>query len=129
MKKEQVYRLIEPFVDAGIDLDIVQLSPFAIYNYISSEVAKIEDEDYDPNNPPESLVVLSMGTGNDRLGGHHGVRVWQRSVPLGGNHFHQAAHQGAELTFAKAEHLKRNARDAEDPRRCSRRCGPCSPTW
>jgi hypothetical protein len=39
-----------------------------------------------------------------------GVKViWQRPIPLGGNHFTRALTKDMKLTFAKAEHLKRNA--------------------
>src|SRR5437868_5804378 len=35
--------------------------------------------------------------------------IWQRPIPLGGNHFTRALTKDLKLTFAKAEHLKRNA--------------------
>ena len=46
----------------------------------------------------------------------NGFRVWQRSIPLGGSHFTKQLTKELKLTFAKAEHLKRNARQAEDPK-------------
>ena len=46
----------------------------------------------------------------------NGYRVWQRSMTLGGNHFTKALTKEMKLTFAKAEHLKRNAMKAEDPK-------------
>ncbi len=46
----------------------------------------------------------------------NGYRVWQRSMPLGGNHFTKALTKELKLTFAKAEHLKRNATTAQDPK-------------
>ena len=33
MKRDQVYRALKPFEDAGIEVDIMQLTPLAIYNY------------------------------------------------------------------------------------------------
>ena len=80
----------------------------------SADVAPAAE--YDPENPPPSLVVLSMGTDTTDLVITNGFRVWQRSVPLGGNHFTKQLTKELKLTFAKAEHLKRNARQAEDPR-------------
>jgi type IV pilus assembly protein PilM len=44
----------------------------------------------------------------------NGFRVWQRNIPLGGNHFTKQLTKELKLTFAKAEHLKRNVREAED---------------
>jgi type IV pilus assembly protein PilM len=44
------------------------------------------------------------------------VRIWQRNVPIGGNHFTRALTKELKLTFSKAEHLKKNATKAPDPR-------------
>ena len=33
MKRDQVFRALKPFGDAGIEVDIIQLTPLAIYNY------------------------------------------------------------------------------------------------
>ena len=46
--------------------------------------------DYDPDNPPPSVVLLSLGTDSTDLVVTNGFRVWQRSVPIGGNHFTKA---------------------------------------
>ncbi|MEE9603736.1 MAG: pilus assembly protein PilM, partial [Thermoguttaceae bacterium] len=116
MKREAVFRAIEPFRDAGIAVDFVQLSPLCLYNYIV--VDKMPDlppaDEYDPENPPPSIVILSLGTDATDLVVTNGFRVWQRSVPIGGNHFTTALTKSLKLTFAKAEHLKRNAASAQD---------------
>jgi type IV pilus assembly protein PilM len=118
MKREQVYRAMEPFRNAGVELDIIQLAPLSIYNFVSYDILGDgkSAEDYDPDNPPPSVVVLSMGTDTTDLVITNGFRVWQRSIPLGGNHFTKQLTKELKLTFAKAEHLKRNARQAEDPK-------------
>jgi type IV pilus assembly protein PilM len=46
----------------------------------------------------------------------NGYRVWQRSIPLGGSHFTKALSKELKLTYPKAEHLKRNASQAENPK-------------
>ena len=116
MKRDQVFRSIAPFVDSDVELDVVQLTPICIYNAIAYEL--LDDlpaaEDYDPEAPPESLVVLSMGTDTTDMVVTNGFRVWQRSIPLGGNHFTRQLTKELKLTFAKAEHLKRNAMQAEN---------------
>ena len=61
-------------------------------------------------------MVLSLGTDTTDLVVTNGYRVWQRNIPLGGNHFTQALTKELKLTFAKAEHLKRNATQADDPK-------------
>ncbi len=118
MKRDQVERALKPFEDASIEVDIVQLTPLTIYNYTVFD--QMQDlppaEQYDPDNPPESVVVLSLGTDTTDLVITNGYRVWQRSVPLGGSHFTKALTKELRLTFAKAEHLKKNAAQAEDPK-------------
>ena len=117
MKREQVYRALKPFDEAEVELDIVQLAPLGIYNFVSYDLLSDIDPDlFDPDDPPESMVVLSMGTDSTDLVITNGFRVWQRSIPLGGNHFTKQLSKELKLTFAKAEHLKRNARQAQDPK-------------
>jgi type IV pilus assembly protein PilM len=118
MKREQVFRTIQPFDDAGMELDVIQLAPLCIYNAVAYDVLTDlpSPDEFDPDKPPESLVVLSVGTDTTDLVVTNGYRVWQRSVPLGGNHFTKQVSKELKLTFAKAEHLKRNSRQADDPR-------------
>lgn len=118
MKRDQVHRALRPFNTADIQLDIVQLAPMSIYNFVAHDILTDgPDEDlYDPDDPPESIVVLAMGTDATDLVVTNGFRMWQRSIPLGGNHFTKQLTKELKLTFAKAEHLKRNARQAEDPK-------------
>jgi type IV pilus assembly protein PilM len=118
MKRDQVERALKPFEDAGIEVDIVQLTPLTIYNYtVFDQMQDLPPADqYDPENPPESVVMLSLGTDSTDLVITNGYRVWQRSVPLGGSHFTKVLTKELRLTFAKAEHLKKNASQAEDPK-------------
>jgi type IV pilus assembly protein PilM len=117
MKREQVFRALESYRAAGIEVEVVQLTPLALYNYIAFDrFQQTLREDFDPEDPPESTIVLSMGTDASDLVITNGHRVWQRSIPLGGNHFTRALTKELKLTFAKAEHLKRNAATAEDPK-------------
>ncbi len=118
MKRDAVFRALEPFDTAEVEIDIVQLSPEAIYNFVAHDVItdSIPADQYDSENPPASYAVLSMGTDTTDLVVTNGFRLWQRSIPIGGNHFTKQLSKELKLTFAKAEHLKRNARQAEDPK-------------
>jgi len=118
MKREAVAKQMAPYNTANIEIDAIQLAPIAIYNYIAHDVAKplAEGEDYSSDNPPHSMVVLSIGTDTTDLVVTNGYRVWQRNIPLGGNHFTRQLSKDLKLTFAKAEHLKRNPKQAEDPK-------------
>ena len=73
-------------------------------------------DQYDPEDPPESVVIISLGTDATDLVISNGYRVWQRPIPQGGSHFTKAITKELKLTFAKAEHLKRNATAAADPK-------------
>ncbi|WP_425614992.1 pilus assembly protein PilM [Anatilimnocola sp. NA78] len=118
MKREQVAKALKPFQEAEIEVDIIQLAPIAIYNWFAHDMAPAAKSDapYDSENPPPSSVVLSIGTETTDLVVTNGYRLWQRNIPLGGNHFTKQLSKDLKLTFAKAEHLKRNPRQAEDPK-------------
>ena len=118
MKREQVAKALVPYNTALIEVDIIQLAPIAIYNYVSYDVTTElpEETEYDSENPPPSIVVLSIGTDTTDLVITNGYRVWQRNIPLGGNHFTKQLSKELKLTFAKAEHLKRNPKQADDPK-------------
>ena len=119
MKREQVFRALRPFTDAGIEVDIIQLTPLALYNFVVFDQLQDLPErrvHSIPKDPPPSTIVVSLGTDTTDLVVTNGYRVWQRNIPLGGNHFTKALTKELKLTFAKAEHLKRNALKAEDPK-------------
>ena len=118
MKREMAYRQMAPFVSADIEVDEVQLAPLALYNMIAYDRMheRIETEVFEADNPPASSVLLSIGTDSSDLIVTNGFRIWQRSMPIGGNHFTRQLTKDLKLTFAKAEHLKRNAREAVDPK-------------
>ncbi len=116
MKRDAVFRALQPFLAADLEISVVQLAPLAIFNVVCNDVLGEIPEEFDPDNPPESWIVLSMGTETTDLVITNGHRVWQRNIPLGGNHFTKQLTKELKLTYAKAEHLKRNARQAEDPK-------------
>ncbi len=118
MKRDAVFRALDPFLKLDIEVDVVQLTPLVLYNFLLfDQMDELPSADeYDPEDPPESIVIVSMGTDATDLVITNGYRVWQRSVPIGGNHFTKALTRELKLTFAKAEHLKRNATAAADPK-------------
>lgn len=118
MKREAVYRALRPFDDAGVEIDLVQLSPLSIFNVVChDQIEELPDpDDFDPENPPESIVVMSMGTDTTDLIVTNGMKLWLRNIPIGGNHFTKQLSRELKLTQAKAEHLKRNAKVSENPK-------------
>ncbi|SMP54357.1 type IV pilus assembly protein PilM [Neorhodopirellula lusitana] len=118
MKRDQAYRQMAPFQEADLQVDAIQLAPIALYNAVAYDRMheRIDTEEFDVDNPPTSTVILSIGTDSSDLIITNGFRIWQRSMPIGGNHFTRQLTKDLKLTFAKAEHLKRNAREAVDPK-------------
>jgi type IV pilus assembly protein PilM len=115
MKKEQVAKALAPLQAADIEVDILQLSPMALANMVIFDQLP-DPATIDPDSPPQSVVLVSMGVDSTDLVITNGLRIWQRSMPIGGSNFTKALVQGMKLTFAKAEQLKRNAVRAEDPK-------------
>ncbi|QDT72155.1 pilus assembly protein PilM [Lacipirellula limnantheis] len=117
MKRDQVARALAPLEAAGIEVDLIQLAPLSVYNYVCFDrFEEMKSQPYDPAKPPSSTVVISLGTDTTDLVVTNGFRVWQRNIPIGGNHFTRALSKELKLTFVKAEHLKRNATQADDPK-------------
>jgi type IV pilus assembly protein PilM len=117
MKRDQVARSLRPLEAAGIEIDFIQLMPLTIYNFVCFDrLGDFKSQPYEPKKPPLSTVVISLGTDTTDLVVTNGFRVWQRNIPIGGNHFTRALSKELKLTFVKAEHLKRNATEADDPK-------------
>lgn len=117
MKRDQVARSLDPMLKAGIEIDHIQLAPLALYNYVCFDrLGDLSETPFDPADPPASTVLLSLGVDTTDLVITNGFRVWQRSIQIGGSHFTKALTKELKITFAKAEHLKKNAAKAEDPK-------------
>lgn len=118
MKREAVFRILKPYRDERIDINFVQLAPMSLYNMITYEkfANRLSEETYDPDSPHPSTVILSIGTDTSDLIVTNGFRVWQRSISIAGNQFTRQLTKELKLTFAKAEHLKKNALQADDPK-------------
>jgi type IV pilus assembly protein PilM len=123
MKKDMVNRALQQFKEVDIEVHIVQMAPLALINYLA-----YDSLGKDPKKPGEDgegeeagqecAVALDIGTDNSNLVITDGEKIiWQRAIPLGGNHFTRALTKDMKLTFAKAEHLKRNAVKSPDLRK------------
>src|SRR5262245_25168858 len=116
MKRDQVQQHLAPFVNRKVEVDLIQIAPLALYNFLCHDQfghvpgggAPTEQEDY--------TLLLDMGADNTTLLVSNGKKIWNRNVNLGGNHFTRALTKEMKLTFAKAEHLKCNATKAPDPK-------------
>ena len=122
MKRDVISRYLGYFAGSKIEVHMVQMSPLALVNFATYEILKkggpaippeeVEPEPDDdiPKNKKRCAVVMDIGTDASNLIITDGAKIiWQRPIPLGGNNFTRALTKELKLTFAKAEHLKRNA--------------------
>jgi type IV pilus assembly protein PilM len=123
MKREQFTKALAPLDAAGVSVDIVQLTPIALANMLAFDRLPPADS-IDHDDPPPSMVIVSIGVDSSDIVVTNGLRLWQRSMPIGGSSFTKAIVGDFKLTFAKAEHLKRNAVRAEDPKAVFRAMRP-----
>jgi type IV pilus assembly protein PilM len=115
MKREQVNKALAPFVNAGIEVDVLQLQPIALVNMAMFDLLPPADT-IDPDSPPASIVLVSIGVDSTDVVVTNGLRIWQRSMPIGGSSFTKGLVKEMKYTFQKAEQEKRNAVRAADPR-------------
>ncbi|HEV8002397.1 MAG TPA: type IV pilus assembly protein PilM [Planctomycetaceae bacterium] len=115
MKRDQVNNQLRPFTNAQLEVELIQIAPLALYNFLSFDQLGIRLGD-DTVAMDSYTILLDMGADNTTLLVSNGQKIWIRNVPIGGNHFTRALTKEMKLTFAKAEHLKCNATKSPDPR-------------
>jgi type IV pilus assembly protein PilM len=121
MKRDMIGKYLQHFKDVKVEVHIVQMAPLALCNFVAYDLlnkgASGEDaEQEEAESTTKSCVVaLDIGADSSNLIITDADRIiWQRPIPLGGNHFTRALTKDLKLTFAKAEHLKRNATKSPD---------------
>src|SRR5262245_10559470 len=128
MKRDVISRYLGYFNASKIEVHAVQMSPLALVNFATDELLKKggpppapgedagdESADDAPKGKKRCAVVMDIGTDASNLIITDGGKIiWQRPIPLGGNNFTRALTKELKLTFAKAEHLKRNAAKSPD---------------
>ncbi|MCL2004860.1 MAG: type IV pilus assembly protein PilM [Planctomycetaceae bacterium] len=109
IKRDMAAKTLSPYLSRGVDVDSIQSSPIALYNFVAfDQLAPADAESYDKNNPRESVVTLCIGTDATDVVITNGEKIWIRNIPLGGNSFTKALTRELQLTYSKAEYLKRN---------------------
>jgi type IV pilus assembly protein PilM len=114
MRKELVNQQIKYFTDMDMNVQVVQMSPLAVYNAMY----------YDNRLADGTTMILDLGAENADLIIADGDSVWLRSVPIGGNNFTEALVKGFKLSFSKAEDLKRNAQTSKYARQIFQQMRP-----
>jgi type IV pilus assembly protein PilM len=118
MKRDMINRFMQHFADVNVDVHVIQMAPLGLCNFVTYDLLAIDPTPKEGEAAAEKkqcVVALDIGTDNSNLVITDGDKIiWQRPIPLGGNHFTRALTKDMKLTFAKAEHLKRNAVKSPD---------------
>jgi type IV pilus assembly protein PilM len=121
MKRDQINRSLAQFQDVKVEVHAIQMAPLSLCNFVAYDLLnkggapapapeEPAAEDDGPRGKKKCVVALDVGTDSSNLVITDGEKIiWQRPIPLGGNHLTRALSKEMKLTFAKAEHLKRNA--------------------
>ena len=98
MRRDLVNQHINHFTSAGLNVQVVQMNPLAVYNAM-----------YYDQRLKGTTMIIDLGAENTDLIIAEGETIWLRSIPVGGNKFTEALANQFKLKFPKAEDLKRNA--------------------
>src|SRR4051812_18001407 len=74
MRKDLVNQHIKFFTDAGLNVQVVQMNPLAVYNAMY----------YDDHLKDGTSMIIDLGAENADLIIAEGEQIWMRSVPIGG---------------------------------------------
>ncbi|MBI5722642.1 MAG: type IV pilus assembly protein PilM [Planctomycetes bacterium] len=100
MKKLDIDAVLDHFKEVELDVDVVQMAPLALYNYMK----------FDGQTAPDGATLLAdVGADKTDLVIADGPRIWTRTIQIGGNSFTEALVKSFKLSFPKAEKLKRSA--------------------
>ncbi len=100
MKQVDVAEMLTYFVEVGLDVDMVQMAPLALYNFIEFD-GKIADDG--------ATMLADVGADKTHLVVADGSKIWTRTIQIGGDNFTNALVKSFKLSFLKAEKLKRTA--------------------
>jgi type IV pilus assembly protein PilM len=98
MRKELINQQLKFFTDVGLNVEVVQLNPLAVYNAMQYDT-RIDG----------ATMIIDLGSENTDLIIADGETIWLRSIPVGGKNFTDILVKQFKLPFAKAEELKRTA--------------------
>jgi len=100
MKQQDVSEMLEHFDDVSLKVDVVQMAPLALYNFMICDGQTAEEG---------AALLADIGANKTDLVISDGARVWTRTIQIGGSNFTEALVRAFKLSFPKAEKLKRTA--------------------
>ncbi len=106
--RDRIMERLTMYEDVGITPDCVTLSPVAAYNALAFDLSFTEKT--------PGTIILDIGTTSTDLIIAEAGRVWIRTFPIGGHHFTEALVNAFQLSYPKAEKLKREAESSKHAR-------------
>lgn len=106
--RDRILERLRLYEDVGLVPDSVTLSPVAAYNAIAYDLT------FGDSTP--GTILLDIGTTSTDLIVAEPGRVWIRTFPIGGHHFTEALVGAFQLSYSKAEKLKREAESTKHAR-------------
>ncbi len=108
VKKDTVAERLTMLSDVGINASHVVVSPIAVYNALAYDL------DFGAETP--GTIIVDVGTTSTDLVVAVPGRMWVRTFPIGGHQFTQALVDQFQLSYPKAEKLKKEAEDSKHAR-------------
>lgn len=108
VKREAVAQRLTLLQDLGVMPNFVSLGPIAVYNALAYDLS------FGPDTP--GTVIVDVGTMSTDLIVATPGRMWGRTFPIGGHQFTEALVSQFQLSYQKAEKLKREAEDTRHAR-------------
>lgn len=106
--RERIMERLTLYEDVDIVPDCVTLSPVAAFNALAYDMAFTEKT--------PGTIILDIGTTSTDLVIAEAGRVWIRTFPIGGHHFTEALVNAFQLSYPKAEKLKKEAESSKHAR-------------
>ncbi len=108
IRKDNVKERLALLTDFGLTPEVITLSPLSVYNALAYDLS------FGASTP--GTIIVDVGTtSTDIVIGEPG-RMWIRTFPIGGHQFTEALVQQFQLSYPKAEKLKREAEDTKHAR-------------
>ncbi len=108
-ERDALWNAVAPFLKESVKIEDVHANGFALLNYLRREILP-------PGGSHESMMLIEMRSEETNVLITDGQDYWLDRVAIGASHFTRSLMEKLGLTFPKAEHLKRNATKAPDPR-------------
>lgn len=108
VRKEVVQNYLANLSSAGLNPHGVQISPLAMYNYVTYDYQLDSQGAY---------CCLDVGAGFTNLVIIQGRRMWLRNVPIAGNDITKVLQEKFQVPFAEAEKLKLKANKSKQAKK------------